>query len=65
MVKVGDTIKIIHLVDEPYNSNYEGVIGIVTKIETDPWGDKRMGGTWGNIYVYIDKDTYEIIREGN
>ena len=62
MVKVGDKIRIIHLVDEPYNSNYEGKEGVVQTIETDPWGDTRMSGTWGGIFIYIDKDIYEIIK---
>lgn len=62
MVKIGDKIKIISLIDEPYNSNYQGATGVVTKIETDPWGDRRMKGTWGGIYIYIDKDEYEIIK---
>ena len=60
MVNVGDTIRIISLMEEP-NSSYNGVIGKVTRIETDPWGDKRMEGTWGGIFVYIDKDKYEIL----
>lgn len=61
MVKVGDRIRIIHLVDEPYNSNYEGVEGKVTRIEIDPWGEERMAGTWGSIFIYTTKDDYEII----
>ena len=65
MVKIGDTIKIIHLADEPYDSNYKGKKGVVTKIEIDPWGDERIGGTWGGIYIYTYLDQFEIIREGN
>lgn len=61
MVKVGDKIRIIHLADEPYNSNYEGVEGKVTRIEIDSWGEERMAGTWGSIFVYLVKDDYEII----
>ena len=64
MVKIGDTIKIIHLKDEPYNSNYEGVIGKVTKFNTDCYGKERIGGTWGGIWIYINEDEFEIIREG-
>jgi hydrogenase maturation factor HypF (carbamoyltransferase family) len=65
MVKIGDKIRIIHLIDEPYNSNYEGKEGVVEtiKTETDPWGYKKMSGTWGGIFIYIDKDSYEIIEE--
>ena len=62
MVKQGDKIRIIHLTDEPYNSNYEGKEGIVTKIETDPWGEIRYGGTWGGIFIYPNQDTIEIIK---
>lgn len=61
MVKIGDKIRIIHLVDEPYNSNYEGREGVVETIETDPLVDKKMSGTWGGVFIYIDKDSYEII----
>lgn len=62
-VKVGDTIKINHLTDEPFNSNYQGKTGVVKYIEEDPWGDERMIGTWGQIFIYIDKDDYEIIKK--
>lgn len=62
MLKVGDKIRIIHLVDEPFNSNYEGKEGVVTKVGTDPWGEERVGGTWGGIYIYVNQDTYEIIK---
>lgn len=62
MVKIGDKIRIISLVDEPYNTNYEGKEGVVKHIERDPWGDLRMAGTWGGIFIYINKDNYEIIK---
>ena len=62
MLKIGDTIKIIHLKDEPYNSNYEGKVGIVKRIETDPWGDVRASGTWGGIYIYLNQDEYEVVE---
>lgn len=61
MGKIGDKIRIIHLIDEPYNSNYEGEEGTITKIEIDPWGEERWGGTWGGIFIYPSKDTYEFI----
>ncbi len=60
MAKVGDKIKIIHLFDEPYNSNYEGIEGTILKIETDPYGEIRWGGTWGGIWIYPNQDTVEI-----
>jgi len=63
MFKIGDTIKIVHLTDEPYNSNYEGKIGVITKIETGPWGDIRIGGTWGSIYIYPKIDVFETLKK--
>ena len=57
MYKIGDTIKIVSLFEEPYNSNYQGKVGVIKEIETDPWGDVRISGTWGGIYLYPDKDT--------
>ena len=62
MVKQGDKIRIVRLADEPYNSNYEGKEGTITKIETDPWGEERYGGTWGGIFIYPKQDTIEIIK---
>ena len=61
MAKIGDKIKIISLTDEPYNSNYIGKEGTITKIETDPWGEERYGGTWGGIYIYPNQDQFEIV----
>lgn len=61
MVKIGDKIRIIHLVDEPYNSNYEGKEGVVTHFNKDCDGEERVGGTWGGIYIYVNKDEFEII----
>ena len=61
-IKIGDTIKIISLLDEPFNSNYQGKIGVVKSVEIDPWGDTRASGTWGGIYIYPDKDTIEIVK---
>ena len=63
MVKIGDTIRIIHLTDEPFNSNYEGRTGKITKFNKDCYGKERMGGTWGGIYIYLDEDTYEIVED--
>ena len=61
-MEIGDKIRIIRLADEPYNSNYEGKEGTITQIETDPWGEKRYGGTWGGIFIYPKQDTIEIIQ---
>ena len=60
-LKVGDKIRIISLVDEPFNSRYYGLTGVVQRISVDPWGDERADGTWGGIGIYTNKDTYEII----
>ena len=65
MVKIGDKIRIIHLVDEPFASNYEGKEGIVTKFNKDFDGKERIGGTWGGIFIYIDEDEFEIIESGS
>lgn len=62
MAKIGDKIRIIHLVDEPFNSNYEGKEGTITKINKDCYGEERYGGTWGGIYIYPLQDTIEIIK---
>lgn len=63
MPKIGDKIRIISLADEPYNSNYEGKEGVVTKIETDPWGEERIGGTWGGIFIYPQQDIIKVIKD--
>lgn len=60
MAKVGDTIRIIGL-EDPYASHYIGKTGVVETIETDPWGETRLGGTWGGIFIYPLHDQIEII----
>ena len=60
-VKVGDTIKIINLVDEPYNSNYIGKTGVVQGFNKDCCGEERIYGTWGGIFIYLEQDTFEIV----
>lgn len=62
MVKVGDTIRIISLTDEPYNSNYVGKEGEVLGFDEDCYGKKRMYGTWGGIFIYLEEDKYEIVK---
>ncbi len=61
MAKVGDKIKIISLADEPYNTNYIGRTGTITKINKDCYGEERYGGTWGGIFIYPNQDQFEII----
>ena len=53
-VKIGDTIKIINMKDEPQYTNQEGV---VTHI--DDAG--QIHGTWGGCAVIPSVDTYIII----
>lgn len=54
MIKVGDTIKITNIDDAPY---YNGRVGVVKRISTDPWGDIVFDGTWGSVGVYLNVDT--------
>lgn len=58
MVKVGDKIKIIYMEGEP---QYTGKVGVVTDFNKDCYGEERIGGTWGGLYVYLGKDKFEII----
>lgn len=59
-MNIGDKIRIVSIYGEP-NSNYKNQIGTITKIETDPWGDMRYGGTWGSIYIYPHIDIIERV----
>ena len=61
LVKIGDKIRIISLTDEPFNSNYIGKEGTITKFDKDCYGCERMGGTWGGIWIYLKEDEYEIV----
>ena len=54
-VKVGDTIKIIHMKDEP---GYDGTIGVVDII--DDAG--QLHGTWGGLAVIPELDEFEVIE---
>ena len=54
-VKVGDTIKIIHMKDEP---GYDGTIGVVDLI--DDAG--QLHGTWGGLAVIPELDEFEVIE---
>lgn len=54
-VKVGDTIKIIHMKDEP---GYDGTIGVVDLI--DDAG--QLHGTWGGLAVIPELDEFEVIK---
>ena len=58
MVKVGDKIKIIYIEDAP---DYSGKVGVITHFNTDCYGEVRIGGTWGGLYVYPNLDKFEII----
>ena len=61
MVKVGDTIKILSLYGED-NSQYEGRMGIVKSFDTDCDGKQRCSGTWGSIYIYLNEDSWTIVK---
>ena len=61
MVKVGSIIRILKLYGED-NSYYEGRMGKVTKFDTDCNGKRRMWGTWGGIAVYLNEDSWEIVK---
>ena len=54
-VKVGDTIKIIHMKDEP---GYDGTIGVVDLI--DDAG--QLHGSWGGLAVIPELDEFEVIE---
>ena len=54
-VKVGDTIKIIHMKDEP---GYDDTIGVVDLI--DDAG--QLHGTWGGLAVIPELDDFEVIE---
>lgn len=54
MVKIGDTIKIIFMKDEP---KYNGKIGVVEFI--DDFG--QIHGTWGGCALIIGIDVFEIL----
>ena len=54
-VKVGDTIKIIHMKDEP---GYDGTMGVVDLI--DDAG--QLHGTWGGLAVIPELDEFEVIE---
>ena len=58
MVKVGDKIRIDYMDGEP---QYEGKVGVVETINTDPWGDTQIHGTWGGCCLYLGKDSFTII----
>lgn len=55
--KVGDTIKILEMVDEPM---YDGKIGIVKYIDDAD----QLHGTWGGLAVIEEVDRYTILDYG-
>ena len=54
-IKIGDTIKIISMKDEPHYKDREGV---VTHI--DDAG--QIHGTWGGCAIIPEIDTYVILK---
>lgn len=63
MVEVGDKIRILYM-DDPNGLDYIGREGVVQRVCTDPWGERRLEGTWG-IALYPRYDKFEIIEKGN
>lgn len=61
-VKIGDTIRIISLTDEPFNSNYIGRTGVVDGFDEDCYGEPRIHGTWGGIFIYPNEDSFELVK---
>lgn len=56
MLKVGDTIKIIYMSDEP---EYSGAIGTVTEIDSIG----RVFGTWGGLALIPGEDSYVVLEK--
>lgn len=56
MVKVGATIRIVEMKDEP---QYAGRIGIVKYI--DDMG--QIHGTWGGCAIIPSVDKFEVVKE--
>lgn len=61
MAKIGDKIRIINLFGEPFNTDYVGKEGIVMGFDKDCYGETRIYGSWGSVFIYPNVDTYEII----
>ena len=55
-VSVGDKIRILRM-DDPYEFDYPGRVGIVTHI--DDAG--QLHGTWGGLAVIPGEDEFEVI----
>lgn len=61
MYKVGQRIR-INFMDDKYSSEiYNGREGVITQVNTDPWGDIYLVGTWGGLTLYPKIDEIEII----
>ena len=61
MPKIGDTIQILKLYGEE-NKNYEGKMGVVKGFDTDFEGRQRMLGSWGGIAIYLNEDSWTIVK---
>lgn len=57
MVKVGDKIRIFHLLGE--GGRYDGREGVVEYID----GIGQLHGTWGGLAVIPDYDEYVVIND--
>lgn len=58
MPNIGDTIRIIHMPDEPNYSNKQGEITSIDDIG-------QLHGTWGGLAVIPGVDSYEVIKTKN
>ena len=55
MIKVGDKIRIINMVDEPQYARKEGYVVTIDDIG-------QIHGTWGSCALIPDVDTFEVIE---
>ncbi len=61
MYKVGQRIRINFMNDKYSSDIYTGREGVITQVNTDPWGDIYLVGTWGGLTLYPKIDKIEII----
>ena len=62
--KVGDRIRIVRMEGEPEYSGREGVIEHVSPAYEPAGILEQLHGTWGGLAVQPERDTIEIIQQG-
>ena len=62
--KVGDRIRIIRMDGEPEYSGREGVIEHISHAYENEGDPEEFHGTWGWLAVQPERDTIEIIQQG-